>query len=245
MLLAAFGERRPTVDADALARNMPSNEQAVAERVAAIAELLDPDDGVTFDTSTITTRVIRDEALYSGLRVAMDARIATATVKLRLDVNFGDPITPAPQIVEIPALRSGTPSVRVLGYPIETVLAEKVATAIELGPANTRVRDYADIYVLVTARDLWHGPSRAALLETCRFRGTTVRPLSAAIGDFVELRARAYSVYRTGLGRYAGRLPQSCPALVERVVTFADQLVIEEPEVTLWSAAEGRWVPSG
>ncbi len=81
----------------------------------------------------------------------MDAWIATARVKFRLDVNFGDPVTPAPQQIALPALRPGTSPVRVLGYPIETVLAEKIATAINLGRANTRVRDYADIYT-VTGR---------------------------------------------------------------------------------------------
>jgi hypothetical protein len=243
MLLAAFGQRRPTVDADALARNMPGDERAVAARVAAIAELPDPDDGVVFDTATITTRVIRDEALYSGLRVVMDAQLASATVKLRLDVNFGDPITPAPQVVELPALRAGSPPVRVLGYPIETVLAEKIATAIDLGPANTRVRDYADIHVLVSTRDLEHGPVRAALVETCRFRATTIAPLSAVIGDFVELRTRAYAAYRAGLGPYGVALPASCSALIESAVTFADQLAVEEPEAACWSASSGRWEP--
>ena len=52
------------------------------------------------------------------------------------------------------------PPVRVLGYPIETVLAEKITTAIGLGPANTRVRDYADIYTpdAQLAGRPWHRP---------------------------------------------------------------------------------------
>ena len=91
MLLASFGTRRPTVDADALARNMASDEETVARRVADIAAIEDPDDGVEFLPDTATTAVIRDDALYSGVRVTMTARLATAQVKLRLDINFGDP----------------------------------------------------------------------------------------------------------------------------------------------------------
>lgn len=119
MLLAAFGQRRPTADADALARNMAHDEGAVAARVAEIAGLPDPDDGVEFLTDTVAARAIREEAHYSGVRVTMDARIATAMVKLRLDINFGDPITPPPQVVELPALRTGVAPVRVLGYRVE------------------------------------------------------------------------------------------------------------------------------
>jgi len=151
MLLAAFDARRPTADADTLARRMPSDETAVVNRVAEIAAWDGADDGVEFLTETVTARGIRDEAHYGGLRITMDARIATANVKFRLDVNFGDPVTPAPQRIELPSLRTDAAPIRILGYPIETVLAEKVATAITLGPANTRVRDFADVVTAVAA----------------------------------------------------------------------------------------------
>jgi hypothetical protein len=154
MLLAVFGRRRPTVDADALARNMPSDQDAVTARVSEIAALPDPEDGVEFLIETLSTSVIRDDALYSGVRVSMEATIAKAKVKFRLDVNFGDPVTPAPRLVELPALRPGVGPIRVLGYPIETVVAEKLTTAIELGPANTRVRDYVDLLTL-SATQRW------------------------------------------------------------------------------------------
>jgi hypothetical protein len=84
----------------------------------------------------------------------MDCAIATAAVKFGLDVNFCNPITPGPNRVTIPPLRPRMEPVRVLGYPIETVLAEKIVTAIALGPANTRVRDYTDIYTLTGESEL-------------------------------------------------------------------------------------------
>ncbi len=124
------------------------------------------DDGVEFRTDTATSRIIREQAIYSGVRIAMDATIATATVKFRMDVNFGDPITPAPGWVALPPLRLSMEPVRVLGYPIETVLAEKIATAIGLGPANTRVRDYADVYALTGIHVITHRTARQALLAT-------------------------------------------------------------------------------
>lgn len=148
MLLASFGNRRPTVDADALARNMPDDEDAVAARVVEIAQIEDTDDAVVFMTETVKTAVIRDDALYSGVRVTMDAVLGAARLKLKLDVNFGDPVTPEPQLIELPTLRPGTDPVRILGYPMATVLAEKISTAVDLGPASTRVRDWTDIYML-------------------------------------------------------------------------------------------------
>lgn len=166
MLLAAFGHRRPTVDADTLARNMAADEETAAGRVAEIARIPDPDDGVVFQPHTMTATRIRDEALYSGIRVTLPARLATAQVKLRLDINFGDPVTPQPQHVVLPSLRDSLSPVRILGYPIETVLAEKLVTAIDLGAANTRVRDYVDVYVLSDAHSLRCAALRTALIAT-------------------------------------------------------------------------------
>ena len=116
----------------------------------------------------------------------MDYAIATAVVKFRLDVNFGDPVTPAPRHLSLPSLRPGMPPVRVLGYPIETVLAEKITTAIGLGPANTRVRDYADIYTLTGIHAINHRTARQALLATAAHRAIAVHrypPPSAASQD--------------------------------------------------------------
>jgi hypothetical protein len=140
MLLAAYDARRPTADLDALARSIADDQSTVLSLVSEVADL-PLDDGVEFRTGTATSRLIREQAIYSGVRVAMDAAISTAAVRFRIDVNFGDPVTPGPGWVVLPPLRPTMEPVRVLGYPIETVLAEKISTAVELGPANTRVRD--------------------------------------------------------------------------------------------------------
>jgi hypothetical protein len=225
MLLAAYGRRRPTADADALAQNMPGDEWIVAARVADIASLPDPDGGVEYLPETLTTSVIRDDALYAGVRVSMTARIATAAVKLRLDVNFGDPVTPSPQIVEVPALRPGVDAIRVLGYPVETVIAEKLSTAVALGAANTRVRDYADIYTLITSRELDDDVVRKAVRATAAFRGTAIRPLTEVTSELVALRSGAYGAYRAGLGMSGNDLPEDFADLVRAVAAFGDRVL--------------------
>ncbi|MFD7075020.1 nucleotidyl transferase AbiEii/AbiGii toxin family protein [Nocardioides sp. NPDC059952] len=240
MLLASFGSRRPTTDADALARNMPADESAVAARVVEIAGLADPDDGVIYLTETVKAAMIRDDALYSGVRVTMDAELGTARLKLKLDINFGDPVTPEPSVVELPALRPGTAPVRILGYPIATVLAEKISTAIDLGPASTRVRDWADIYTLVTTHDLGCAEVRTAVAATMAFRGVEVRPLSDAIGDLVRVRASAYVAYRRGLGADGEHLPATFEDVVAMAVRFADPVLSADAIGTAQWRAEAR-----
>jgi hypothetical protein len=242
MLLAAFDARRPTADMDALARGFATDEATVVSRVVAVAAYAVPDDGVEFRPQTVTSRVIRSEDLYSGVRVAMDCALASAIVKLRLDVNFGDPVTPAPQEIELPALRPGGSPISVLGYPIETVLSEKISTAITLGSANTRVRDYVDVYMLTGSRNINHAVAREALLATSNHRGADVVALSSALGDFVGLRGRAYAAYRTGLGPDGTRLPEDFGMVVNAVVVFADRLAKEAPATTRWDASTRQWI---
>lgn len=241
MLLAAFDARRPTADADALARHMANDQSTILARVVEIAQFPDDDGGVEFLSDTAIARTIRDDALYAGVRITMDARIATAAVKLRLDVNFGDPITPAPRQLDLPSIRPGAAPIPVLGYPIETVLAEKIVTAITLGAANTRVRDYADIYTLTGQHDLTHAVMNEALRATAEFRRASLVPLSTAIDNVVELRQATYLAYRVSLRSDGDSLPDDLRVVVDAVTTFADPLIRPAAPATTWQARYRRW----
>lgn len=243
MLLASYGSRRTTVDADALARHLPATQEAVARRIAEVAAIPndpDHDDGVEFLTGTTTTTPIRDDAPYSGIRVVMEARIATAQVKLRLDISFGDPVVPAPRLVTLPSLRTDTAPVMILGYPLESVLAEKLATAIELGQANTRIRDYVDIFRLTGDHDFTAEAIVKALRATTGYRGTELVAMSTAIGRIGVLRRSDYLAYRRNLGPDAAGLPGTFAAVLAAVVAFADPLMGPTAGFR-WVAAERRW----
>lgn len=174
-----------------------------------------------FLANSATARTIRSDALYAGVRITMDAHIATAAVKFRLDVNFGDPIAPAPRQLDLPSIRPGATPVPVLGYPIETVLAEKIVTAITLRAANTRVRDDADTYTLTGQHDLTHAVMGQALRATAEFRQASLAPLSTAIDNVVELRQATYLAYRGSLRSDGDCLPDDLCVLVDAVTTFA------------------------
>jgi hypothetical protein len=242
VLLAVFDARRPTADADLLARNLANDEETVISRVVDVAGVeLDPEDGVEFLVDTVAAQSIRDDDLYSGVRISMSCRISTASVKLKLDINFGDPVTPAPQLLDLPSQRPGTASVRVLGYPIETVLAEKTSTAIALREANTRVRDYADLYTLTGKQAVSYESVRSALDATTRHRGVEVQPLSEVIGDLVALRQQAYSAFKKRLGPDADHLPDSFGDVVAAVIEFVDPLAGGDLHEA-WNPDVRKWV---
>jgi hypothetical protein len=174
MLLAAFDARRPTADADALGRDITNDEATIVARVVEIARQPVAEDGVEFRTETVSARTIRDESLYSGLRIAMDAWIATATVKFRLDVNFGDLVTPAPQQIALPALRPGASPVG-LSSAIDDLVLLRGATyhayrAALRSDGTDRPFEFGDIVAAVTA---FADPLAEPALPTASWRPAT------------------------------------------------------------------------
>ena len=115
VLMAAFAARRPTRDIDLAASGFGNDIPEVEQRVRRIfAKPLE--DGLDFDSESLTGEPIRDEADYSGVRLKITAGLGPARIALHVDVNFGDPIWPAPSTAELPRLLGGT--LQLSGYPI-------------------------------------------------------------------------------------------------------------------------------
>jgi len=135
VLLAAFGERHPTRDICFQAQAIDNDPFSILAATTEIAAAVF-DDGVAFDIGTATARQIRDEDLYQGVRVSMTARLSSARPALHADISVGDPIVPAPRMVQLPRVLGGELTVR--GYPLSMVHAEKFVTAISRGTTSTR-----------------------------------------------------------------------------------------------------------
>jgi hypothetical protein len=244
MLMAAFGARRSTTDADLLATRLDRDQQGVLEVITAIAASEPPeDDGIEFAVGTAAIRTIREGETYAGSRVTMDARVATATLKLSLDVNFGDPVTPGPELIDYPVLRESLRPFRLLGYPLATVLAEKLVTGMALGRNNTRVRDFADLWTLIRRYDVPAAELEQALRSTAQHREVPLLPLSRVTAGVGEAKQELYERYRSTLGPDGAHLPSHLPDILEHITAFVDPLLAESHPDHVWSWTEQRWRP--
>ena len=127
VLLAAYQLRRPTADIDLAARETSNETELVKDLMAEIASTVLPtelDDGLVFDAGTATVEAIRDGDEYSGVRVKLKAKLATAIESFHVDVNVGDPIAPEPVEIALPRLINAEP-IGLRGYPLEMVLGRK------------------------------------------------------------------------------------------------------------------------
>jgi hypothetical protein len=173
MLLAAPDARRATRDADMLARGIDNDTENLRDVVSEIAAI-ELTDGVVFDVERISLVTIREDAKYEGIRVVVPASLGGAVLRLRLDLSFGDPVDP--QRIDYPTLLEDA-VISLLGYPLESVIAEKAEMMMALGDANTRDRDYGDVYLLSRRSPVEGEALRNALQAVAQHRGREIRPL--------------------------------------------------------------------
>jgi predicted nucleotidyltransferase component of viral defense system len=221
VLMSAFDARRPTRDID-LATVRVSLDESTAHEVVVEVITLDLSDGLAFDPNATTTDSIRVDETYGAVRVSIRGRLATAVVTFHVDISAGDPMEPAPFVVNLPRILGGEP-LRLRGYRPELVLGEKIITAVQRGTANTRWRDFVDIAALSsvhTDRD----SIVAALVSVADHRRVDIRGLSAVLAGYGQLAQSRWAAWRRKQG-LVDSTPERFGELLDVVVEFADPLL--------------------
>lgn len=140
------GAHRPTRDLDLLGhgQNTPIH---LANVFKEICTLTVEDDGLSFLPDSVESEQIKPDEEYEGIRVQLDCRLENARIKLQIDIGFGDVVTPQAGEITFPtALDFPAPVLQ--AYPKESVIAEKLQAMVSLGIANSRMKDFYDIWYL-------------------------------------------------------------------------------------------------
>ncbi|WP_071466488.1 nucleotidyl transferase AbiEii/AbiGii toxin family protein [Polynucleobacter asymbioticus] len=170
---------RATRDIDLLGFQLPD----AAYLIKAFEDLcaLEVADGIEFEGGSIRAEEIRKEANYTGMRVTLVAYLDGARSAIQVDVGYGDAVTPAPEMANYPVLLSEFPSPRLRVYPRYTVVAEKLDAIISLGMANSRMKDYFDLWVILNQSGLDQEILRTAV-EATTTRRKTLMPEGLPLG---------------------------------------------------------------
>ena len=110
------------------------------------------EDGVTFLPETVRGDEIRDATEYRGVRIHLMANLAGASIPLQVDVGFGDVVIPAPEEITYPTLLE-FPAPKLRTYSKYSVVSEKFQAMVMLGIANSRMKDFFDIWAMVKEFD--------------------------------------------------------------------------------------------
>ncbi|WP_327195013.1 nucleotidyl transferase AbiEii/AbiGii toxin family protein, partial [Sphingomonas sp. LH128] len=162
---------RGTRDLDLLGFGDPEPEAMLATFRDILA--LNDDDGVEFDVEALRVDRIREELEYGGLRLRTTASIGGARISLTIDIGFGDAMEPGAEMLDYPSMLA-FPAPRLRAYARETVIAEKFQAMVALGRANSRMKDFYDIWILSKSFDFSGDRLARAIAATFARRETAI-----------------------------------------------------------------------
>lgn len=139
-----------------------------------ICGFLHPEDGVEFDYEKINVAEIMEQRRYAGLEIKVPVSLGTMRQMMKIDIGFGDVVTPQPDFMTYPTLLDmNAPEIK--AYSRETVIAEKFEAMIDLSESNSRMKDFYDIHQQLSQKQFDPETLQSAISQTFNNRGTIVR----------------------------------------------------------------------
>jgi len=190
-------ENRATVDIDFLAYKL-SLEKKNIEKIINDIILIDNDDCVSF--KFVKIQDIRENDIYGGYNVLLEAKLENVVDKISIDVATGDPITPCASSFKYSTLIDKK-ELNMKSYNYETILAEKIQTILSRGVLNSRSKDFYDVYIIYKLK--WDEIEIQLLIDaffkTCEYRKTLFNKndsnrIVSLLSDNKEMKSR-WNVY--------------------------------------------------
>jgi predicted nucleotidyltransferase component of viral defense system len=235
---------RPTRDLDLLAKGDHSIEHLVGV-FKTITGLTVEDDGLMFNPDMVRGELIKEAQDYEGVRVRCEVRLGNARIVLQIDIGFGDAITPNTEKIKYPTiLNFQAPELQ--AYPRQTVVAEKYQAMVMLGIANSRMKDFYDLWIL--ARTFaFDGPTLCRAIQATFHRRKTCLPtepplaLTASFGtDAAKVKQWQAFIRKGKLDVGDTPLEKVCGFLNGFLVPLTQALVAKVPFENTWPPA-GPW----
>ena len=166
---------RPTLDVDLLGINFPSKPELLLSMFADICLQACPEDGITFDIDSIQVEDIMNDKEYLGLHVKIQANLDSIRQWVAIDVGFGDSVVGIKEML-YPSLLDNLPKANIFVYSIESVVAEKFHAMIARDESNSRMKDFFDVYQILTNHKIDNQVLESAIKATFRARKMNYTP---------------------------------------------------------------------
>lgn len=239
---------RPTRDVDLLGTGSP-NLDRLRDVFRTVCAAPFDDDGLEFQAESVMAERIKEDADYEGVRITLSARLGSARIALQVDVGFGDAVVPPPEVAEIPTLLDH-PRPRLQVYWRSTVVAEKLQALVDLGLANSRMKDFYDLLFLSKTFDFNGRELTRSVAATFSRRSTTIpRGVPTGLTDeFADDQAKVIQwrafLRRAQLDREEIDLKPVVVGLRRFLVPILESIVAGSDFDEVWPAG-GPWVVAG
>jgi len=244
MLFILWGDQphRPTRDVDFLGFG-DSSEAGLQAIFCELCDIPVEDDGMTFMADSVQVEAIRDETEYGGIRVRLIGDLAGARMPIQADIGFGDAVTPEARETEYPTLLGNlAPHLRT--YPRETVVAEKYQALVNLGMANSRMKDFYDLWVIAREFD-FDGLILSEAIRNTFSRRRTPLPEHTPSGLSSEFYEDAQKNTQWNAFLRKGMLV-TAPLTLEDICHFLEMFLVPLTRALILDQDfEARWKPGG
>lgn len=220
LLLRAWDapEFRPTMDIDLLGKT--SNEEAdILSLIRNILSVPVGEDGLVFDSGSLQSERITEDADYEGIRVRFRGALDTARIAMQIDIGFGDIVYPAPEKAELPTMLD-FPAPKLLCYSRESAIAEKFEAMIKLGFLNSRMKDFFDIWLLSRQFNFTGHDLAEAIRLTFEERNTSIPiRIEPFTQDFVNEKQIQWTAFRKKLNQ------KHVPPEFQKIISHLDEFL--------------------
>lgn len=186
LLYAMYDKKYPraTADIDLLADKINRDEQNIISVFNEIFSI-NAEDGLEYDFKSLSTRQITKLDEYNGINIKTTALLGNIRIPVAIDIGFGDVVFPERKRMTFPALLN-MPAPEIYAYSTESILAEKFEAIVSLGYANSRYKDFYDIYVILKHSKFSEEALKTALEQTFKNRKTSFDDIVVFEQSFAE-----------------------------------------------------------
>ena len=170
-------DTRATIDIDFYLKKLSLEKEKIIKLIEDVISI-DIGDNITFKVTGSTN--IREDDLYGGFQIKLSAKLDNVRYQFGIDIATGDPIIPSDRNYEYKCLVTGE-TLTIKAYSLESVVAEKLETALSKGIANSRSKDYYDLYILrkTQLNNIDKNALKEAFSETCKYRNFSISKIDA------------------------------------------------------------------
>jgi predicted nucleotidyltransferase component of viral defense system len=231
---------RPTKDIDLLGSSVPNKTDSIKEIFQEIA-VINFEDGIVFDSSSVTAEEIIEQDEYHGIRIYLVAGIGSARQKIQIDIGFGDVIYPESLEIDYPTLLDfEAPRLKV--YSIESAVAEKFEAAVSLGLATSRMKDFYDLHFFASNQLFNLLTLHNALIETFNNRQTSMDKRRSLYNDVFKNDKNLHQFWTIFLKKRLLKSDYNFSEIVSKIEKFIEPACIEVKLNKTWNYKKWEWI---
>ena len=233
---------RPTIDINLLGKTN-TDEYNLVEQFRDILAVDVGEDGLVFNSNSIKTERITEDADYEGTRIIFSGKLGTARILMQIDIGFGDVVYPGVEEADLPTILD-FPAARMLCYSRESLISEKYEVMVKRGELNSRMKDFYDLWVIAREFD-FNGLILSEAIRNTFSRRRTLLPEHASSGLSPEFHEDTQKNTQWNAFIRKGMLVTSPPSLTDVCLFLETFLLPPTLALTQDQDFKAKWKPGG